>query len=225
MKAGEFPSLVAAAHELKSPLVLLRQFAYMLEGDVSEAERAIVLQRMTLTTDRALRLTTNLTKSARLDDALIELEPVNLRQLVEDVAQELSPLYTAHDKNLHVSRARRLPLVVAQRELLHQSLANLVDNALHYSADSVHVHMRRRGADTVRVGIRDYGTPVSSAVLKRMRLGTPQSMHARPQSSGLGLYLAAQFAACMHATVGVVRHRDGNTFYIDMPVSEQLSLL
>lgn len=70
------PSLIAAAHELKSPLVVMRQFGFMLSRpDVTEAERRVLLQRLILTADRGLRLTNDLTKMARLEDALFQLEP------------------------------------------------------------------------------------------------------------------------------------------------------
>jgi len=53
----------------------------------------------------------------------------------------------------------------------------------------------------------------------------PVAIHARPQSSGLGLYIAGQFADAMNGRIGVTRHRDGATFYVDLQASKQLSLL
>ncbi|HZJ34436.1 MAG TPA: hypothetical protein VFD55_00250, partial [Candidatus Angelobacter sp.] len=71
------PSLVAAAHELKSPLVLVRQLSLMLEdGSVPANEQKRMLRQISLTSERALRLTSDLTRSVRLADALFTLEPV-----------------------------------------------------------------------------------------------------------------------------------------------------
>ena len=51
-------------------------------------------------------------------------------------------------------------------------------------------------------------------------LGTgSQALHGRPQSSGLGLFVAGQFAQAMQGSVGATRHRDGATFYVDMHAS------
>ena len=48
---------LAAAHELKAPLALVRQLSLALEtGDYTDTERAVLQQRITLTAERALRL-------------------------------------------------------------------------------------------------------------------------------------------------------------------------
>ena len=53
----------------------------------------------------------------------------------------------------------------------------------------------------------------------------PVDIAMRPGSSGLGLYIAAKFANYMQSDFGLIRHRDGTSFYIDLPVSGQLSFL
>ena len=68
---ADSPSFVVAAHELKAPLALIRQLAIELEaGEYTALERAVLAQRITLTAERALRLTTDLTKARRLENAL-----------------------------------------------------------------------------------------------------------------------------------------------------------
>ena len=52
-----------------------------------------------------------------------------------------------------------------------------------------------------------------------------KSIKTRPDSSGLGVYIAAQFARAMGAEIGLIRHRDGVSFYIDLVKSGQLSWL
>ena len=53
----------------------------------------------------------------------------------------------------------------------------------------------------------------------------PTEISMRPGSSGMGLYIAGKFANYMGCKLGLIRHRDGTSFYIDLPVSEQLSLV
>jgi signal transduction histidine kinase len=60
----------------------------------------------------------------------------------------------------------------------------------------------------------------------KQRLGTaPQPLQNRPASSGLGLYIAGQFAEAMQGSIGATRHRDGATFYVELLASQQLKLL
>lgn len=221
---------LAAAHELKAPLALVRQLSLALEtGDYTDTERAVLQQRITLTAERALRLTTDLTRAERLDDGLFEIEPLNPIVLCEEVADELSPLYAAHDRTIGVKPHRRQLLGLANRELLRRILLNFTDNALHYSRDApvyISAQQRQRGT-VIRLGVRDYGPAVPANVWRRLmqNLGRPQPLHNRPASSGLGIVVAHEFAAAMGASIGAVRHRDGVTFYVDIMTSTQLRLL
>lgn len=229
---GGLSFVQAAAHELKSPLALVRQLSLGLEsGNMSEEEHARILRQIVLTSERALRLTTDLTRSSRLEDSLFELEPLNPQQICEEVAHELTPLYAAKGRKIRAMSHRRPTLAVANRDLLRRIVLNFGDNALHYGEADVPVELRVRsinGGRNIRIGVRDYGPAVPVDVWKRLQkhLGTQaQLLHARPQSSGLGLYVAGQFADAMQARIGATRHQDGTTFYVDMDASLQLSLL
>lgn len=231
ISADELSPLTAAAHELKSPLALVRQLALRLEeGELTDKQRRLI-QHITLTSERALRLTSDLTRSARLDDALFALEPINPEQMCQDIATELAPLFEAHGRSLQVSHRTHPLLLVANRDLLRRIIMNFSDNALHYSQPGTAVHMQIQAftkAGTIRVGIRDFGPALSSdmwKVLQKKLHHSPQPVHARPQSSGLGLFIASQFAQAMDGTIGATRHRDGATFYVELQASRQLSLL
>lgn len=230
--SGDLPFLVTAAHELKSPLSLVRQLALGLEaGHINVAERDRMLRQIVLTSERALRLTTDLSRSSRLEDSIFDLEPINPQQLCEEVAHELSPLYAARGRQIRVASHSRSMLVVANYDLLRRIMLNFGDNALHYTDSSEPVQLRARVHDAgkrIRLGVRDYGPAVPADAWQRLQdsLGTnTQVLHSRPQSSGLGLYVAGQFANAMHGRIGATRHRDGATFYVDIDASTQLSLL
>jgi K+-sensing histidine kinase KdpD len=229
---GDLSSVVTAAHEMKAPLALVRQLSLALEaGNVSTDEQERILRQITLTSERALRLMTDLSRSARLEDSLFELEPLNPQQVCEEVAHELSPLYKARGREIRVASRYRPMLAVANRDLLHRVMLNFGDNALHYAHSDSPVELRANSfasGDTIRLSVRDYGPAVSVSMWKQLQvqLGTgAQVLHARPQSSGLGLYVAGQFATAMHGSIGATRHRDGATFYIDLIGSTQLSIL
>lgn len=226
------PSLVAAAHELKSPLALMRQLSLMLDDEnLPAGERSHISNQITLTAERALRLTSDLTRSVRLSDALFELEPINPQPLCEDIVHELTPIFSAHNRSISLRGNRKSLLMVANHDLLRRILLNFSDNALHYTNTnaSVEIQIASIGCGkTIRLGVRDYGPALPANSLKELRTKlavAPVAVHARPASSGLGLYLAGQFADAMNGRIGVIRHRDGATFYVDLQASRQLSLL
>jgi len=232
-EVGDLSFLLTASHELKSPLALIRQLSLSLESaqNLPAAERERMIRQITLTSERALRLTADLARSSRLEDGLFELEPLNPRQICEDVAHELSPLYKAKNREIRVAARYRPLLVVANRDLLRRIILNFGDNALHYADNSSPVELRVQTLEaghTIRMGVRDHGPAVPTDIWQRLQshLGTgAQPLHARPQSSGLGLYVAGQFAAAMSGKIGATRHRDGATFYVDLTASTQIRLL
>lgn len=223
-----FSSLMAAAHELKSPLVLIRQLALAALGpDCSAEDQTRLLMQLTLVADRGLRLTSDLTRTVNLEHSLFTVEPINAQQLCEGIAAELRPLYAQYGRALTLDTHRVRPLVLAHRELLSGVIYHFADNALHYGDDTgpVKISLRYRSSRRrLQIGVRDYGPALSLKDWRNAR-GQSQALPTRPHASGLGLRIAEQFSTAMGGTMGLTRHRDGATFYIELPVSEQLALL
>lgn len=222
-------SLVAVAHELKSPLVLIRQLSLFLDETTDPCERRAVITQLGAASDRALKLVTDLTKAARLQDAMFELAPVNPYQVCDEVLRQLKPIQKLRHTRVKRSYRSKTRLVVANRDLLSNLLYNFCDNALHYANPTYAPELFVRGVgDKIRIGVRDRGPSLPTKVwreVKKDKLLSPQPVSNRPASSGLGLYIAQNFARAMNSELGVVRHRDGVSFYVDLPVSYQMSLL
>lgn len=236
LRSGPFtddlPSIIAAAHELKSPLALIRQLSLFAQDyDLSHDEKNEIIQKIVLTSEKALRLTSDLTKSVNLDGAMFQLEPINPCQVCEEVIHELSPLFKAYGRNLKLKYHSWSPLVVANRDLLRRVVINFSENALSYCGQSGLVNImikESKSKGLVQIGVRDFGPAISSDLLKQIKNKLPtnsSSVYSRPQSSGLGLYISSKFAELMGGSVGVTRHHDGTTFYINLQLSNQLSLL
>jgi signal transduction histidine kinase len=226
------PSLVAAAHELKAPLALIRQLSLSLEDYTFGAdEQKKMLRQISLTSESALRLTSDLTRSVRLSNALFKLEPINPQQLCEDVVHELTPFFAAHDCRVKLQHRKHPLLLIANRDLLRRIIMNFSDNALHYTDDNATVEIQIKslsGGRIVRLGVRDFGPALSINVLNSLQsklMDASTIIHARPQSSGLGLYISGQFADAMNGEIGIQRHRNGSTFFVDLQASNQLSLI
>lgn len=222
----DVPTLLAAAHELKSPLVLIRQLALGLQDQPDSPEAAL---RIKLTAERSLALLEGLTRAARLEDAMFEFEPINVGELYESVAHELSPLAQALNQRIEIDVPRTQPTVIGNRSLLRSVLIGLTDNALTHNDKEKPVLLRAadtRG-DRVLLGVKDFGPATGNLAEIKRRLGnSPQPLSARPRSSGLGLLIAEQFVRHMDARLALTRHRDsGVTFSLDLPKSRQLTLL
>ena len=223
-------AISVAAHELKSPLVLLRQLSLELANEaLTEAERRRISEQMTLVSERALRLTSDLTR-VESQLGLFNLEPVNPLDVASDVRLELGPLYAASGRLLNVKRIRNLPPVIANRDLLRRILLNFADNALHYGDINGVVELQAQlmnERSTVRLSVRDYGPYIPMKQWRKLteNLEHIKAVHQRPLSSGLGLHISNEFARHMNGRIGAIRHQDGASFYVELPVSRQLALL
>lgn len=237
MNEREFLNLVAqdssflvAAHEMKTPLSIIRQLSLTLtdnEIDLSSSERDRILRQINTTSERALRLVQDLTKISKLEDAIFELEPISSKKICGDVISEISDVFKLHGRVIRFKNVRKSELIVANYELLRSVLMNFSDNAL-YSSDKNDVEIKISNVgEKVRISVRDYGEELPISIWRAIKKQNhrPVQASSRPQSSGLGLFIAQSFATAMGAKIGVIRHRDGSTFYIDLNRSGQLSLL
>jgi signal transduction histidine kinase len=224
---SEVNNLFVAAHELKSPLSLLRQLALSMDfADEKSLERTQC--RMIEVSERALRQVNDLTKVPRLEDGLFELEPVSIRAVCDEVTSELRFLYRENHRDIREKYTNRSKLVIANRELLYSIIYNFCSNAMHYSDVNTKATIEVRDKKgKVEVNVRDFGPALPTKIWKEMKRGwvsEPTSVAMRPGSSGLGLYIASKFSKYMNCEVSAVRHRDGTSFTLVLPVSTQASL-
>ena len=227
---GGLPSVLVAAHELKTPLALIRQMALLLDDDLtSAADKKQIQKRIIQTSEQALQLTADLANSANLTPSLFPLEPVNPLALCQQIAAETRLSAALYGRKISwPQRGRNSRLILANRTLLGRILANFLNNALKYTEDGSEIKVSVTAAkEAVRLSVRDFGPMMSLKEYRRLvdEMDARKTMRTRPESSGLGIYVASQFARAMNGQIGLIRHRDGLTFYVEMPISRQLSLL
>lgn len=224
---SEVNGLLVAAHELKAPLALIRQLA--LSIDSSDPKLVEDYQtKLVSVSERSMKQVSDLVKFARLEDSLFELEPVAVRNVCDEVFSELNKFFILNDKKLELKYSNKSRLAIANRELLSSVIYNFCSNAIKYSSsDSVSQLAINDHKDRIRISVRDFGPALPTKIYKTFNsnaLSTPVNIPFRPDSSGLGLFIATKFAHFMHANVGAVRHADGTSFFVELLISHQASL-
>lgn len=227
MQSEVLSSIFIAAHELKSPLALTRQLALALPLAQTSSDRMALSRQIVSVSERALRQVSDLTKVARLEDSLFTLEPVSVRSVCDQVSNELSRLYSSEQRTLATTYSNKSRLAIANSELLFSVIYNFCLNALHYSTPQTTSQLAVRDHQgAIRIAVRDYGPALPTAIWRELRSGLvnrPTAIAMRPGSSGLGLYIVSKFSQYMRGHVGAIRHRDGTSFFIDLPISNQMS--
>lgn len=204
------------AHDLKTPLTRLRNRveAALASPEDSDAYRA-ALEATIEESDQLIKTFNALLMIARMeagsqDDAMAEVE---IGSVVRDVAELYEPAAEEKGARLVVEVCEPVTLT-ANRELLGQALANLIDNALKYSTPAAGVDAARivvsvsRSEDQLFLSVADNGPGIPAAdrerVLQRfVRLEESRSL----PGSGLGLSLVAAVANLHH---GAIELGDGN---------------
>lgn len=227
----EVDGILVAAHELKEPLVDLRQLA--LSFDRLDAGGEQIRNEMVSVSERAIRQVNDLLKLRRLEGGMFTMEPVAVRAVCDEVTEELMGLFGYNRRDLKVKYSKRAGLVVANRELFKSVVWNFLVDGMRYGGEACGSEGVRSELfagdyrDKVRVVVRDYGPALPTEVWREMQKGfvdQPTSIAMRPGSSGLGLYIASRFSRYMGAKVGAVRHRDGTSFFVELNKSKQASL-
>jgi signal transduction histidine kinase len=178
-----------AAHELRTPLAVLRARVDTLEerGEVA-ALRADV--------ETMSRIVNQLLEVAELEATSIDLaEPVDLREVCNDVVAMLGPLAIAHGKDIAVSGCRTPVLVRGNAIMLCQAVRNLAENALRHTPGGGTVEIEVTEAGTVNVLDEGPGISPSERELIFQRFWRRERSGS---GAGLGLAIVARIAE-MHA--------------------------
>lgn len=224
--------LTAAAHDLKTPLALISGLATVLleVPEPLSARQREYIERILLSSDRMLRVVQSLVDAYRVDQSefQLQLEPVNARQLIEEVAHELYPYSQKMGQEIAITMRQRGSIVVANRLLLSEALFNLVDNAIRHS-EGKQITIEGKGLHhQTRLSVVNKGVRLAAADLQNLeqRLGgAAQPLQAQAGTSGIGLYIVRQLIQAMGGKVGLERARSGTGVYLDLHTSTQLQFI
>ncbi len=170
-------------HELKNPLTAIQVQLDNLQVNAGAHTPAIADVRAQ--TDRLVSLTRGLRRLADLETRPLEFEKVELRELLDEVAELLQ---AGERLQLDVQTVPwPLPPLTADRELLLIALRNLVDNALKYSIAAVQVRARDLSG-ALMVEVVDTGRGIPPEELPLVREELYRGSNTRDvMGSGLGL--------------------------------------
>ena len=223
----EVDGAFGVARELKRPLLELRQLAFGFDGNGPEDEK--IRAKMVGVANKAIRRMDDLTKIKLLSNGKYQMGPVAVRALCDDVISEVSKIWTfTHQRcEMKVKYSNRSRLVKANEELLFSVIFNFLLDAMNYTDGEFKTELLVREINRkVEINIRDFGPALPMEMWHKVKenLNVTSDIAMRPESSMVGLYIASKFSKYMDAEIGAVRHADGTSFFIRLPVSRQLSL-
>ncbi len=200
-----------AAHELRSPLAVVRNLARILAGAHSLQEvqsSALLLDKSAV---RMAELLSQLLHLARLDSLvnMKDLRPVSLRGLMREVIGELLPNAISHGVNLSYMAETEFQ-IMGDRGLLKLLFQNVLGNAIKYGKKDVEVHAHVLN-QVLTIKVLDDGSGVAAEDLPRLfeRFFRSQDAKQQAEGSGLGLSIVRRVVELHGFTVGASNRSDG----------------
>ncbi len=206
------------SHELRTPVTVLRgSLEALSDGVVADPDQVREYQGQMLAESKHLqRLVNDLLELSRLEnpDFQIEKAPLELRQLVEDVARSMRQVAKPKDVKLETDLENREFAAVGDYGRLRQMLVVVADNAVKFSpaGGTVTLALRQEnGRPLLSVTDRGPGIPPEQLPQIFERFHTSGG-EKNPTGTGLGLPIARQIAR-RHGVELAVSSRPGETVF------------
>ncbi len=195
----------AAAHQLRTPLTALRLGMDRARNSPDIESARAVLDELKQVTEHTGRLVQQLMLLGRLDPESrsdIDRVPIDLRDVARDVCGLFAEVALKHGIDLELQVPAMAVTVVAQSELLHEALANLIDNAMKAAG--------RKGQVLVAVieqppslRICDNGPGIKPSERKEIFERYARGSRATWSGTGLGLAIVHDIALLHGAVVTI----------------------
>ena len=200
-----------AAHELRTPLQTILGAVEVLNAGAKDdpAELDRFLDHIEREGKRLARLTRALLVLARAQTRKedVVVRPVDLRPLLDEVASGAQP---RDGVSIHVSCPPDLA-ALADRDLAEQALANLVANAVRYTAEGTITLAARANGPAVEVEVTDTGSGIPLAARERVFERFYRGGARSAEGFGLGLAIARESLRAIGGEVEVERAPTGGT--------------
>ena len=221
------------AHDLKTPINRMRIGAEQALLDKDNPKAATEALHTTIEeADNLIKTFNSILKIARLEaGAESEVkDEVNLSQVLEELAELYEPLIDEAGLQLNLQTEENL-IILADRQLISQAIANLIDNAIKYAApapeksdipDSENgielICQSKHGRATVIIA--DQGEGIGDQDRKRVleRFVRLEESRNKP-GSGLGLSLVAAIANAYKGTIALKDNKPGLRVELSFPLS------
>jgi signal transduction histidine kinase len=224
----------AVTHELKTPIASIRLYLETLQSrQVTEAQRRDFYAIMLADADRLHHTVDQVLKAggAREKSRAGTRGPVDMVALAGECVDLALIRHHLTADNIRIETPSSVPLVVSgDAEDLRTMLTNVLNNAVKYSPQAVHVTVSVAAAtpDTVWVRVKDRGIGIPRKQLKRIfrrfyRVQMPRLKQVK--GTGLGLYIVRSIARAHGGRVFAQSEGEGHgaTFTVELPRVHEVS--
>lgn len=203
----------AIAHDIRSPLSILRGYQEMLLEFVSaesiKTEDVIdILQTGMYQIDRIEHFTENMRKMSHLEQRELQCSEIELSELAKKIEAEAAMLSKKESKLCKVERVQEQNIVKVDEELVMEVTDNLLENAVRYAQKSIVLQIKKKDGFLI-ISVEDDGIGFVDTEEKV----TEPFYHKNPQDDlkhfGLGMYISRIFCEKHGGNLKIYNARQG----------------
>ncbi len=223
----EFVSTVS--HELRTPLTSIKGALGLIRATDDPHRSSATNRLLEIAASNADRLTHIVNDILDLEkissgEVAFEIDTLDIGDLIEGTAHELSPFAREHNNTLRVEAPDAPLMVVADAARTRQVIANLISNACKYSFDDTEVRVIAEPLDdTAIIYVINRGAGVPDAFRPRIFNAFSQADGSDTRAkggTGLGLNISRQIVARQGGTIGFESVKGGVTvFWFTCPLA------
>lgn len=217
------------AHDLNMPITSVQGFIQLIQhgGTLTDKQKHYT-ERALAGLDRMSGLVSMMLDLAWVDaDKSIDLKPVDVLPVIDEVVMMMETVAVAKGITLHVEADPSLGTIMADRTRLPQIFSNLITNAVKYNRKGGSVWIKASGnEDQIQVSVRDEGAGIPQekhALLFEPFYRAEDNHAAKIEGTGLGLAIVKgvvekhQGKIWVESAVG-----QGSTFHFMLPRAPQI---
>lgn len=228
------------SHELRTPLGAIKEsISLVLEGgiDVINEEPKEILSIAKKNVDRLTRLINQVLYLQKIDAGRMELklEENDMNETIREVYKLMIALASEKSLKLILKLDDSLPRAKFDKDKIIQVLANLINNAIDFTAKGAVMVTSSKGKNFIQVSVRDTGPGIREEDMPKLFRRFSQ-LERRPGGTGLGLSVCKEMVE-LHGgkiwaesppadeagpTAGKAgEYGKGTAFYFTLPVKER----
>ena len=219
----------AVSHELRTPVARIRFAVDMLADTDDEDSRFMQRDYIDEDIESLNGLIDEILTYAKLEEGSpkLDLEPVNLRELLEQIERETNALGKPIKIVTNLPNAK--VTAVADRRYLHRVIQNLAGNALRYAESTIIISAGVKKGNAF-VSVEDDGHGIPEADREKVFIPFSRLDDSRTRASGgygLGLSIVSRIAFWFNGSmkVGESRELGGARFVMTWPIKPLTQVL
>jgi len=215
------------AHDLRTPLTsVIGYLDYILKDEQLSQEQARHYTSIAYAKSQRLeKLIDELFEITRMNHGMVQIEkkPIDLAALLEQLSEELYPLFEKNNLASRLQASSQL-MIMGDGDLLARVFENLLTNAVRYGSDGrfVDIHAFPDAGDIV-VQVINYGNAISPEELPHLfemfYTGDKSRTH-HEGSTGLGLFISKNIVSQHNGTITADSSIIRTIFEVRLPQAE-----